>query len=136
MRASIGRAALLVSLACSVGACKSLEKGAREEFGEKFSCPDDRVSVRARSDLEPAEVLNGNQGKRKPPDEVKRDPGRLAKWEKDEQERLAKQNRGYSGYEVFEVSGCDHKLLMVCHHPNTQRGYQAHLVSCDERPLP
>jgi hypothetical protein len=113
----------LVCVACSLAsilalaACKSKSAGAREVFGSKYSCPDDRITLKPRPDINPGEALTpaGWLKPKTPPAEVKSDPGRLAKWKADEDERIERLRGGYSDYEMFEVSGCDHTSVLGCH---------------------
>ena len=98
------------------GCGKSLETGARESFAREYSCPEERVSVRARPDVEAAEILL-RAAPQDPPAAVSEDPARLAKWEQDRADAQAKQHDGFARFEVFEVSGCDTTQLVACHHP-------------------
>ncbi len=111
----------LVTLGAS--ACKQLTSGAREDFAARYSCPEDRVEVKSRGDLRPAQVL-GRTGEASPapPDEVRRDPGRYAKWQKDQDDRREAKLATYIGYEVIEASGCGHSEILVCHHPGGSKG--------------
>jgi hypothetical protein len=119
--------ALLLVLLCA--SCKSAAKGAREHFGQKYSCPDDRIHVKDRSDLRPSQALAYPFGEAKPPGEVANDPGRLATWQADKQGSRDRWARYYdSNTSVFEVDGCDHHLLLVCGR-NSRRADQ---VSCEE----
>ncbi len=90
---------------------KPLDVGAREQFSQQFSCPGDRIQVRARPDVKPFDVYFGERSR--PPDEVARDPARLAIWEKGERERAESWN---DEYEVFEVRGCGHEVIFDCAH--------------------
>ena len=123
MRRSLLTAACLVLLALSATACKQLTSGAREDFAARYSCPEDRVEVKARADLQPAQALGkANEPPATPPDEVKRDPGRYAKWQRDQADRREAKLATYSGYEVIEASGCGHTDILVCHHPGGSKG--------------
>jgi hypothetical protein len=111
---------LLLVLGLLTPACKALKTGAREEFAKKFSCPDDRVEVVERKDLLAYDVLYGDRDElaKAPPEEVAADPERLAKWKADHQASDDTNRNFYNGFTVFEVSGCDHEVLMACHHPS------------------
>jgi hypothetical protein len=47
---------LLFAFTLLTAGCQSYESSAREEFSTHFSCPTDRVDVRARPDLDPRAV--------------------------------------------------------------------------------
>jgi hypothetical protein len=121
-------AAALVALwaALSVSGCKRLTRGARERFGTQFSCPEDRVEVRARDDLDPGMVVYPAET---PPEEIKDDPGRLAKWKKDLEAHRDRWRDADDKAEVFDVSGCGHAARYVCYHP---RSMSANAGSIDE----
>ncbi len=113
---------------------KSLDKGAREEFSRIHLCPIDRVEVRRRADLTPWDLHVAKWGGSRPPDEVARDPERLALWK--EQER-ARQERENEDAEVFEVRGCGRQVLWSCDHPTVAGGeVYIGMVSCTEGPNP
>lgn len=89
--------------------CTSVEDGAKENYAQAYSCPMERVEIRKRPDIRPSQVSIG--GPPKPPADVAADPGRLAVWQRDENERAAK----LDDYEtVYELRGCDHQVLWVC----------------------
>jgi hypothetical protein len=126
----------LLALAASTGCRKSLSEGAREEFARQHSCPEDRVTVRERDDVSPAEIVPGLEEK-EPPPEVAADAERLAKWKQDAEEKRAKAEDAVSSLAVFEVSGCDTSMVMLCNHPrvpHSKGGYsiQPHKVVCQE----
>jgi hypothetical protein len=104
-------------------ACKQLSSGAREDFAARYSCPEDRVEVKPRADIPPAQALaRPGEVAPSPSDEVKRDPARLAKWQKDQADRREARLSTYIGYEVLEATGCGHTELLVCHHPGGSKG--------------
>jgi hypothetical protein len=116
-------AACLLVLPLAAIACKQLTSGAREDFAARYSCPEDRVEVKSRADLQPAQVLHrSSDAPAEPPDEVRRDPGRYARWQKDQADRREARAATYIGYEVIEASGCGHTDLLVCHHPGGSKG--------------
>jgi hypothetical protein len=116
-------AACLLVVPLVATACKQLSTGAREDFAARYSCPEDRVEIKPRADLQPAQVLHrANDAAAEPPDEVRRDPGRYAKWQKDQADRREARAGAYIGYEVIEASGCGHTDLLVCHHPGGSKG--------------
>ncbi len=130
MKGSCAPWALCVLIFSTVG-CKGLETGAKEHFGEKFSCPEDRVEVRARPDLKWSKVVFGDRPQEGPPDEVKKDPGRLAKWHEDHKDDNATLDR----LDVFEAKGCGHELIMACYHPGDSEGrMETNRVACTDAP--
>jgi hypothetical protein len=83
-------------------ACSSLHAAARDAFVHKYSCPEERVTVRKRPDLKhPAADAP------KPPAEVAKDPERLKLWKADHPSDDAQ-------YKYFQVSGCDHDDVYTC----------------------
>lgn len=131
MRASV--IASLVVVITSVG-CKRLETGAREEFGKKYSCPEERVDVRARSDLHYGDLIQAGASKPSPPPEVVKDPERLAKWESDKRAEDAALRERLNRHEVFEAKGCDHVAFLGCGHPEGEEGVVTSQVDCWEIP--
>jgi hypothetical protein len=121
----------LIGLTLFLAGCQGLESGAKEQFGSKYSCPADRVTAKQRSDLRGSQVLGTRSTPRDPPDEVKRDPARLAKWNADREKERSSIESLYDSDDVFEVSGCDHTVFMGCHHP--RQGFKA---SCREGHAP
>ena len=123
MRRPLLAAACLVLLSLVATACKQLTSGAREDFAARYSCPEDRVEVKERVDLQPAQALGkANEVPASPSDEVKKDPGRLARWQKDQADRREAKLSTYIGYEVIEANGCGHTDILVCHHPGGSKG--------------
>ena len=123
MRRPLLAAACLLLLSLAATACKQLTSGAREDFAARYSCPEDRVEVKERSDLQPVQALGkANEVPATPPDEVKRDPARYAKWQQDQADRRESKLARYIGYEVIEVNGCGHTDILVCHHPSGSKG--------------
>jgi hypothetical protein len=113
---------------------KPLGKGAREEFSRVHLCPISRVEVRPRSDLTPWDLHVAKWGRSTPPDEVARDPERLALWKEQEREREDREN---GDAEVFEVRGCGRQVLWSCDHPGGPGGeIYSGMVSCEEGPYP
>jgi hypothetical protein len=87
-------------------ACQRLSDGAKEKFSAAFTCPLDRVEVRARPDLYPGDGFKA----RNPPSEIASDPGRLKLWQT-QQDQL----RSYSdGYQIYEARGCGNQSLYEC----------------------
>ncbi len=126
------RQLLAVGLTLSTVACTRLSTQAKDDFAKEFSCPDARVVVKERPDLNADEVLQRKKTKQQkaaPPPDVAADPARLAKWTKDQADSDALRVSMHAGYDVFEVTGCDHKNLVVCHRP-TGKGNNAAHPSC------
>ncbi len=69
-----------------------------------------------------------------PPPEVAKDPDRLAKWNEDHAVARKRIEKTYSDDDVFEVSGCDHRVIITCHHSGSSNGSGIRLdsVSCHE----
>jgi len=127
-------AASLLALLAAAGGCKRLQTGAREEFAKAYSCPEERVSVRARSDLKYGDLVLSSSLQQEPADEVKKDPVRLAKWESDRRKEQAELRERLNRLDVFEVKGCAHVALLGCAHPEAGDGIATDQVSCWEIP--
>lgn len=97
-----------------LGLGKSFEQGAREDFARRHSCPDDRIAIKPRNDIDSSEVLLDGFANREPPAEIAADPERLAKWQEEQNKTNAALDKD-SG--VFEVEGCDHHEILSCRHP-------------------
>jgi hypothetical protein len=89
--------------------------------------------VRRRTDVNTWDLVHGHRDRPAPPDEVAKDPARLALWEEEQREHEASWN---SSYEVFEARGCEHQVLQYCDHPSDQNGTSLGLVSCSEGDYP
>jgi hypothetical protein len=113
-RRTIGCVALLLCIA----ACKSLEDGAREAFSKDYSCPENRITVRPRADLNAYDVTFGTSTAA-PPADVKKDPERLALWQAQQREKRAAWNDRIS---VYEARGCGHDAIYTCSHPDGRKG--------------
>lgn len=124
LRRHLAVSIVALAFALVLAACVQVETGARARFGMIYSCPDDRVQVKPRTDLqwgalrsrllpEPANV---------PDPEVAADPARLAKWQEVQTETRARKTEAYNDFDVFEVEGCGHKAFLGCLHPRNYRG--------------
>ena len=82
---------LLLAVALLGSACKSKEQGAREEFSETYTCPLDRVEVRARPDVKKSDLAKRED----PPPDIEADPGRLQLWrsKRDEQRKREREKQ-------------------------------------------
>jgi hypothetical protein len=128
-------ALVLGSLVASAASCKKIETGAREEFARKHSCPEDRVEVKARPDVKWGQLTMPPDRDTQPPDEVKNDPGRLAKWQADQAESGPGRMRTHlDSLDVFEFHGCGHDALMACKHPTSTDGTNMNTVICFDAP--
>jgi hypothetical protein len=136
------RAVLVLVLAAATSACKKppppptevapvvdamatpaldpMSAGAKEDFAKKYSCPDDRVTTKIRTDIDPRQALASASELKvaTPPDEVKDDPGRLARWQADQDAERESRRRSYSSNTMIEVTGCGHSQIVACrpHH--------------------
>jgi len=83
-----------------------------KQFAKEHSCPDDRVTVTLRADID---VMQFHKRKAKPlTDDIKADPGRYAKWKSDDDADEASHRDSYSDHHIFEVSGCNITELQEC----------------------
>lgn len=107
--------------------CRTDETIAREMFGGRFSCPEDRITVTPRKDLRAVDVAF----RAKPaPSDVAADPARLALWNKDQEREAA----DFAKLTVVEVKGCEHDLLFACGNLHVTVGSTRH--SCMDAPYP
>ena len=129
---------LVCAIALSLAAfgCKRLSTGAREEFGKAYSCPEDRVEVKARDDLTWSSLLSSGPSEEVPPDDVAKDPARRAKWQQDRDDAQQSLNHSVdSRVDVYQAIGCGHDVLMGCWHPGGSGGrWSASRVTCNLRP--
>ena len=132
MKAKLAVVAVALMLA-SVG-CKRVKTGAVEWFGKKYSCPEDRIEATARDDLKYGDLIEANATKPTPPDEVKKDPERLAKWQRDQREDSKAKAERLNELDVFEVKGCDHVAYLGCRHAEVEEGHDCSRVNCWEIP--
>jgi hypothetical protein len=120
------RIARVLILFVSLGelACQSLNEGARSDFSTSFTCPIERVEVRARPELHPSHWLKA----RTPPSELASDAGRLRMWQ-DGQDKLRASVDQY--HSIYEARGCGHHALYEC--GRTTRGSSKSVI-CREQP--
>ncbi len=128
MSLHLKRIARLGTLVAAVGqvACQSLSDGAKETFSKSFTCPIDRVEVRARPELHPSDWFKP----RKPPTDIAADPERLKMWQA-EQDKLRTVWDPY--HSIYEARGCGHQSLFEC--GKAGRG-SSRSWSCSERTYP
>lgn len=98
---------LVLALPTGLAGCQSKEAGAREKFSQEFTCPEDRVEVRERSDLKPSML----EAQGTPDPEIAADPGRLEMW-KAEQEKH--RENADAMCDMFEARGCNKQSLVCC----------------------
>jgi hypothetical protein len=121
-----GRYAVVGVAALGLVACADLQKGAREEFADKYTCPVERVEATPRPDLNGYEVIFGPPSL--PAADIKADPARLAIWRQKQRDTEASWN---SGETVFEMRGCGHDVLYACRRAATHTMASTG-VSCSE----
>jgi hypothetical protein len=119
----------------SLAGCKRLATGAKEHFAKEYSCPEGRVEVIPRSDLKYSAYFPPRAAET-PPDEVKRDPERLARWRADREGAHKAQMADLDGrLDMFQARGCDHEVFMGCAHASAGDGVDTSSVVCFIPPL-
>lgn len=126
------RIARLCGVVLLMAGCKKLETGARETFSQQFSCPEERITVAARADVD-AYALQFAAVLPVPPAEVRDDPARLAVWKRNQDSARAEWN---ARFRAFEVQGCEHQGLYLCAHPNGDQGSSPNLAAVSCTPAP
>jgi hypothetical protein len=134
MRAAFTICPLVILVMLSGAGCKRLKTGAGEDFAKRYSCPEDRVEVRERTDVKWSTVVLGGRAREAPPAEVKDDPERLAKWNADRADKDAETRKRLDDLDVFQVSGCGHDELVACAHPADGDGVATDRVVCFQGP--
>ncbi len=117
-------------------ACRRLSTGARDRFGIEYSCPEDRITVRSRSDIDYGDRVLAGLAPEAPSREVSGDPARLAKWRDDQAAEHARIRAECDDYSVFQVTGCGHEELLACAHPSDSEGTYLGVVTCAKVPPP
>ena len=115
-----------VGLALCLLACQPLSEGAKTDFSKSFTCPMERVEVRARPELHPSDWFKP----RTPTSEIASDPGRLKMWQ-DEQESLRANGDKY--HSIYEARGCGHQALYEC--GRSSKGSSQSWI-CHQQPYP
>lgn len=131
---SSARLLVLAGIVAFTAACKELKTGARQEFSQRYTCPEDRVQVRRRADVTAYAVTHDSRPQ--PPDEVARDPARLDLWTRHQRANEARWNEQWK---VYEARGCGHQVLQTCSHPGDPEGTNSTaygLVVCVEGAYP
>jgi len=111
--------------------CKSMKTGASEYFGKKHSCPDAQISVIPRTDLKGSQIFE--IGRDAPPDEVKKNPARLAVWQQNKMESTAEHRKILDAQDVFEVRGCGFAEYLTCYRFYVDEDIGNSGVSCSGR---
>ncbi len=118
---------LVVASCLALLACRSSTSVARENFGKKHSCPDDRITVTAHPELTWNALVRSPAT---PPADVAADPGRLAKWQADHAPVDP-------GFDIYEASGCDHREYYGCEMGYVERsGQHSSERVCHQAPTP
>jgi hypothetical protein len=119
--------------ALSLAACGQLSKGASRYFVDKYSCPAEKVTVAEKRDARPSEIFAADWRAATPPAEVASDPQRLAQWQTKETERRKSWEAWMNRAQLFEVSGCGHRLVLACRKPG-QGSTSGTTANCKEPP--
>jgi hypothetical protein len=129
------RASVALICVLAIAGCKKLADGAREEFSQQYTCPPERVEVRAREELDIYDVEHRAQSTEQPPAEVAADPGRLAMWRKERTDRVEKERRYQKSYHhLFEVRGCAHATVYNCTRPGSGSSPGTYYMCREEKP--
>jgi len=107
-----------------------LASDAREAFEKKWSCPTDRVDLKLRADIDATQYHLA--APKKPTDEVKNDPARLAKWTADQDAELAQRRASYADHRFFELKGCGHTELDDCRPHHAHGAVYPNWADCSE----
>jgi TPR repeat protein len=92
-----------IALVAGMAGCTSYSSAARAQFAASASCPSDKVTVTSRPG-DPVPPQN-------PPPEVAADPGKLAVWRRDDEER-----RQDAAATVYVAKGCGQERQYTCEH--------------------
>lgn len=127
-------ALLFFVLATTTLACANISANAKSQFGSHFSCPDPRVEVVPRPTMQWGEIRDRLLPKtvEAPSAEIVADPERLAKWKEDRELLRAEQLESYNRYEVYELNGCGHTVLMGCDYLRIGNKIYVNNVVCDD----
>jgi hypothetical protein len=102
---SCGRVAVVAALSCGLAACaylNTLQNGAARTFSADYTCPRERM-VLTRQPMPHAPA-------KPPPDEVARDPDRLALWNK----QAANEAKTRDDWVRYAIQGCGHDAVYDC----------------------
>lgn len=129
--AALGASVALLGAAGMLTSCKSLSSGASETFSKLTTCPPERVTVVARPDYRRPVPPDS------PPPDVAADPGRLAFWHQQREQKLREAgDNPCFGDTPFEATGCGQRLILCCGHPtgSTPGSVNAAQVGCVPMP--
>jgi hypothetical protein len=90
------------------------ERIVTKQFSLDAACPTERITLKARSDLKPYDLIFGAQPIIAPPAEIKDDPARLAVWQEGQAKNQANQDDWNNQSAVFEMEGCDVRRVYLC----------------------
>ena len=119
---------LLIGSSLALLGCSRADD-ARRQFGVQFSCPEDRVEVRPRTDVKWSSIVY-EVPKATPPAELAKDPARLAKWKADQKALYQPLLDSLDSADVFEGEGCSHTALIGCIRLAKRNG-PGPLVNCE-----
>lgn len=87
--------------------CRSDETIVKQNFATRFTCPEERVSVAKRKDLDSIELAFRAEPA---PTDVSADPERLNLWKKEQ----ARQANHFADKAVMQAKGCGHEVFYIC----------------------
>jgi hypothetical protein len=111
-----------------------LAQDVRETFEKKWSCPAERVDLVLRTGVDFMQYHPFRS--KKPTDEVKNDPARLAKWNDDQAADLAQHRRFLVERRLFEVRGCGHVEFQDCRPHHSKGAVYPNVADCGEVTAP
>ena len=92
--------------------CQGRKGAARDEFVKEQSCPASSVIVTSRKGDPDAIAHFHTPSKQTPPEEVAKDPARLAQWNMDHDP--TEEGRRAERMDIYEARGCGHVTLYEC----------------------
>jgi hypothetical protein len=117
----------------ALAACGQLAQGARQQFIAEYSCPSERVTLAELKGVQPSQLFAADWRAGTPPDEVRADPGRLAQWRAEEDERRKGWEAWINSSRLFRLSGCGHAAILACRPPGRQSSPGVTAI-CNEPP--
>lgn len=108
--------------------------GAREGFEKSWSCPEDRVVTKVRTDLDPLQFQPSKV--KAPPDEVRNDPARYAKWNADQETERQTQRAAYADHKLVQLDGCGHTEIQDCRPHHAHGAVYPGWADCEVLKLP
>jgi hypothetical protein len=118
----VRRASIVIVVLIAAGAlsCKGKTTGAKEYFAKEYSCPENQVTI-ASSTTKWGDLILAHSTE-EPPDEVKNNRERLAKWRKDRDDEKREMRERLNDLDTFDVSGCGHTAVVACWRPGNGEG--------------